>query len=282
MRFSLSEMTNRAKPRKRGIVSIRPISPPATRATDLFQSAFRPIILLWTGALPAILAEYERTLASLTTDAPADITARIEQPETQANAIVVLMRARIARSAERIEQWQRGRWQANVLSATGVDLGTLMGPEDVRETLEVVIERNVALVRNVSDETRRRIADATFRGLQNRTPARDVAKELRDAVAIERRRALRIAADQTTTVAGQLNEERRRQAGIDTFEWVASGKQHPREEHKARDGRLYSESPTRQGTEYEGKMIRKPPPPEDMPSVPIYCGCTSRAVLILD
>ena len=88
------------------------------------------------------------------------------------------------------EAWHRARWRGAVLTATSVDLQTMIGPADVRETVEAVIQRNVGLVRSVSDETRRRIGDAVFRGLQKRTPAREVARELREAVAMSRRRAL--------------------------------------------------------------------------------------------
>jgi len=149
----------------------------------------------------------------------------------------------------------------------------------MRETLGAVIERNVGLVKSVSDEARRRIADSVFRGLQNRTPAREVAKDIREAVALERRRALRIASDQTVKVAAALNEERRRQAGIMAWEWIHSGKLHPRPEHEARDGKLYSDDPADVGAEYQGRVVRKPP--EDKPGQLPFCGCTSRAVLIL-
>lgn len=165
-------------------------------------------------------------------------------------------------------------------TATAIDLATLIGPQDVRETLETVIARNVALVRSVSDQTRERIADAVFRGLQARTPPRTVAREIAEAVAMGRKRALRIAADQNVKLGSALNEERRRQAGIDSFTWVHSGKMHSRPEHVARDGKLYSENAERVGQEYEGRTIRKVP--EDKPGELPYCGCTSRAVLILE
>lgn len=172
------------------------------------------------------------------------------------------------------------RWRRTVQAATSIDLATLIGPQDVRETLETVIARNVGLVRSVSDETRRRIADSVFRGLQARTPSRQVAKEISEAVGIERRRALRIAADQNVKMSSALNDERRRQAGIDSFLWRHSGKVHPRAAHVERDGKLYSEDPGKVGTEYEGKLVRKVP--EDRPGQLPFCGCSARAVLILE
>jgi len=208
------------------------------------------------------------------------MTAIIGLAEAEAAAVIITVQARLRRWAERIERWQRQKWQANVLSATGVDLSTLIGPEDARLTVGAAVQRNVALVRSVSDQARGRISDAVFRGFQRRASAADVSKDIREAVAMGRRRAKNIASDQLVKIAANFNEERRRDAGIDCFEWIHSGKVHPREDHRARNGNLYSESAGRVGSEYEGKRIRKVP--EDMPGQLPYCGCTTRAVLILD
>jgi uncharacterized protein with gpF-like domain len=58
------------------------------------------------------------------------------------------------------------------------------------------------------------------------------------------------------------------QAGIDEFEWVHSGKVHFRPWHRARNGKRFK---------LEGEI-----PPDDMPGIPIFCGCRKRAVLPLD
>lgn len=279
MRFSLSEMTKRAKNPRRTVIPIRPITPPATQATNLYQAAFRPILATWEAALPDIMAEYERSLAQMTTDSPADVQARIGQAEAEAASVFVRVSIALERWARLFELWHRRRWVANVLSATNVNLSTMIGAPDMRMTLEAAIARNTGLIRSVSDETRRRVGDAVFRGLQNRTPSRDVARELREAVGIERRRALRIAADQNVKLASALNEERRREAGIMAWSWVHSDKRNPRPEHEARDGKLYSDQPSDAGREYQGRTVRKAP--EDKPGELPYCGCTSRAVLIL-
>lgn len=280
MRVDLAAMTRRAKNPRRTVIPIRPIKAQATQATNLYQSAYRPVVQAWETALPAIIAEYERTLAQMTTDSPADVEARIGQAEAEAQSIVLRVSIALERWAAALERWHRRRWVANVLSATSVDLSTMIGAGDMRMTLEAAIARNTGLIKSVSDETRRRVGDAVFRGLQNRTPSRDVARQLREAVGIERRRALRIASDQNVKIASALNEERRRQAGVDSWFWQHSGKVHAREEHKARDGFLYSDNPERVGSEYQGKRVRKPP--EARPGFEPYCGCTERSCLILD
>lgn len=281
MRIPLAQMTKRARPasRKRAI-TLQPITLPATRATDLFRAAYLPVVAIWQSALPGIVAEYERSLAQLQTDSAATLETEIERNANLAGAFILAVRTRVEGWARLAEAWHRLRWRRNVLSATAIDLATMIGPQDVRETLETLIARNVGLVRSVSDETRQRIADAVFRGLQARTPPRVVAREIAEAVGMGRKRAVRISADQNAKLGGALNEERRRQAGITAFFWVHSGKRHPRAEHVARNGNLYSEDPARVGQEYEGKVVQVPP--QDMPNELPYCGCTSRACLILE
>ena len=280
MRFDLATLTRRAKNPRRSVITLRPISPPATLATNLFQACYRPVVQAWEAALPNIVAEYERTLAEMTTDSPADVEARIGQAEAEAQSVMLRVSIALERWAATVERWHRRKWTATVLPATNVDLRTMIGAGDMRMTLEAAIARNTGLIRSVSDETRRRVGDAVFRGLQNRKPAREVAREIREAAGIERRRALRIAADQNVKLASALNEERRRQAGIDSWYWQHSGKVHAREDHKARDGFLYSDNPERVGSEYQGKRVRKPP--EDLPGQLPYCGCGTRACLILE
>lgn len=282
MRFSLATMTRRARNPRRSVIPIRPIKAPALRASELYGAAYADLVKLWASAEPAIIDAYARTLSEMTTDAPGDVAVQIGAVENLAGALALTIRIRLENWARRLEVWHRGRWRANVLTATGVDLATLISPGDARTTIETAIERNVELVKSVSDQARQRIADSVFRGFQRRAEPREVAKEIREAVAMARRRAINIAADQTTTLASQLDQERRRQAGIDSWFWVSSGKAHPREEHRARNGNLYSESADRVGQQYEGQKILKPPPADDLPGVPIHCGCTSRSCLIID
>ncbi len=280
MKVPLAEMAKRARPTRKRAITFQTVALPAMQATNLYREAYAPIIAVWRNALPGIEAEYARTLAALQTDSAATLEAEIDRTGLQAGAVVLAMRARIEAWARLAEAWHRARWRRAVLSATGVDLTTLIGPEDMRETLGALIARNVGLVSSVSDQTRQRIADAVFRGLQARTPSRELARELAGAVDMGRKRALRIAADQNAKLSSALNEERRRQAGVDSFRWVHSRKKHPRPEHEARDGKLYSENTARVGQEYEGQIVRKVP--EDRPGELPFCGCTTKAVLILE
>lgn len=265
MRYDLASMWRRARNPRRRVVVLRKIVVPAMMATNLYRAVYRPIIAKWRAALPSIMAEYERTLAEIVQDSPADAAEEISRVERDLEAIMLTVRLRLEEWSLTVERYHRRKWRGAILTATGVDISTLVGAGDMRLPIGAAIERNVNLVRSVSDETRRRIADTVFRSFQQRRDPRDVGRELAKAIDMSERRAKNIAADQNVKLASALNEERRREAGIDTFQWVHSGKLHPRPEHIARDGKRYTDD--------------KPPP--DMPGELPYCGCTSRAVLEL-
>lgn len=282
MRYDLAAMTRRTKNIRRSAIVIRDIAPPAVLASNLFAKVYRPIIQAWTDATPRIVATYERTLSAMVTDAPADIQAEIDATAGVLERLFLLLTPEIRKWALMTEQWHRGRWRGAVLSATGVDLGTLIGPADVRETLESYINWNVALAKDVSAQAQQRISSAVFSGLQNRTSAREVAKDISEAIGMGRKRSLGIAADQLSKVTSALADERRREAGLSVWKWRHSGKVHPRVRHKERDGNLYSDAPADVGAVVNGKTVLAAPDEKDRPSRPPWCGCRSQGVIIFD
>lgn len=271
MRYDLAEMYRRSAKRRRRVIEFRPILPSTTLAGDLYRSGYNDVIAAWTAAIDPIIAEYERTLSEMTQDSPADVSARVSAVESDLGRLLVSIRLRLERWARRVEEFQRGKWRGAVLSATGIDIAQLIGPQDARMTIQAAVEANVALVRSVSDQTRDRITQEVLTGLRERKPSRDVAKELREKVGMGRRRALNIASDQNVKLTEALNEERRREAGLSTWAWVSSHKLHFRPEHAARDGKRYDDD----AKDGEHK------PPADRPGQLPFCGCTSRAVLSL-
>lgn len=265
-RFDLATLARRQRNIRRSSIVLRDIAPPATLATDLYRSTYARVIAAWSDTLPRINAAYERTLSDMTTDSPADVRAEIAGAAEQISRLVLLLTPEVREWALRVESFFRGKWRGAVLSATGVDLATLLGPEDVRTTLETTIEWNVALIKDVSAQAQQRISTAVFDGLTNRTSSRDVAKSIREAVDMGRRRSVNIAADQSNKLTSALADERRREAGIDTWKWRHSGKAHPRVDHQARNGKEYTDATA----------------PQDLPGRLPFCGCRSQAVVSFD
>ncbi|OAH37007.1 hypothetical protein AX777_18325 [Sphingobium yanoikuyae] len=257
----------RAKPNaRRKAIVLRDIAPPATMATNLYRSTYARVIAAWSDALPRINAAYAQSLSELTQDSPADVRAEIDGAAEAINRLILILTPQVRDWALQVERWYRGKWRGAVLSATGVDLQTMLGPEDVRASLETTIEWNTALIKDVSAQTQQRIGNSVFDGLRNRTPSREVAKSISEATGMARTRSQRIASDQLNKLTSSLAEERRREAGIDEYQWVWSRKKHGRAEHIARDGKEYSDAN---------------PPPEPAGSLP-FCGCRTRAIIRFD
>lgn len=262
-RYDLTAMARQRRNPRKPRVALPAIRPKAMHATDLYQAGYADVTRIWADATPSIIAAYERALAGMVTDSPEQVGKVIEESDGALYRLYLVLRPQLERWAIQVERWHRGQWRGAVLSATGVDLSTMIGAQDVRATLATVVERNVSLVRSVSDEVRQRIADATFRGLSERRAAVDVAKDIREATGMGKDRAKRIASDQLTKLSSSLDQERRREAGLTEWQWVSSGKVHFRPEHQARDGKVYSDDN----------------PPSDLPGELVNCACTSKAVL---
>lgn len=280
MKYDLATLARRARNVRRRSITLRDIQPPAIFASNLFARCYRPVVALWANALPRIMLSYERTLSSMTTDAPADVQAAIDGTADDFLRLLIELIPELRDWIVRQEAWSRDRWRAAVLSATSVDLGTVLGPEDMRATLETYLEWNTSLIRDVSDQTRKRIEAAVYSGLTTRAPAAQVAKQIREATGLARDRSLRVASDQLAKVTGALADERRREAGIDVWRWRWSHKKNGRAEHIARDGGLYTDNPALVGKSVDGKVIRAAPPENDRPSRPPYCGCRSQSEII--
>ncbi len=266
MKFDLASVVKRPSRRP---IELTPIVTTKAQADDLARIYLR-IVRGWQEATPRIIAAYETELNRvLQTDAADALGAALDGIAEEMQRLVLVLTPSLRDWAFRVERWHRGKFIGGILAGADVDLSTVLGPIEVQETVETLIQRNVALVRDVSQQARARIADAVFRGLQQKAPAREVAKDIREATGLARARSIRIAADQATKLGAALNEERQRQAGLDKFKWRHSGKLHPRDWHRARNGKTFP---------WEGSGI----PADDMPSVPPFCGCTAQGVITFD
>ena len=272
MRFDLRAMAMRANPgRRKRAVTIRDTPPPAILATDLYQAGYKPVLSLIDRYATQAASEYERTLSALITDSADDLTSLFERMGQELSSLVLLLRPGLRDWSLRVESNGRRRWAAAVLAASNVQIDTMLGPQDVAVPLETALNWNVALVRDVGDQARQKISAAVFSGLTNRSPARDVAKQIREATGFARDRSLRIASDQLTKLSSTLAEERQRQAGIEIVEYRSSHKLNFRPQHAARDGKLYYLD-TRVPVD-GGEAV----PADDWASRPPFCGCRTLA-----
>lgn len=259
MRLDLPALLRR-QGRKRPL-TLRAIKTTKAQGRALYR-LYSPVMDVWARGSERIIAEYARTIATYTGDSPADIEAEIEVVDEEAVRVSFDFRAFFREWAEQLLRWHIERIGSQLTYATGLDLRTYFGPAE--GTLEDYLARNTALIRDVSDQTRGRIADIVFRGVQQQTPTRDIAKQINEAVGLGRKRSLRIAIDQTVKLSGALDALRGRELGSNGYDWQHSGKLHYRPVHKERDGKYFA----------FGSEVDRLDPPGYAP----FCGCVRRIV----
>lgn len=278
MSFTLARLIRR--PIRRAMVTFRPIIIPKAQRDGLTRIMLAMLEPLNTATI-RIRPRYERELTRLLQHDSADELAdEAEDLADEINRLVLELTPDLRRWALRSEKLQRDKWGRAVRAALDVTIDAMIGPAEVRETIDAFLRRSTSLIRDVNDQTRGRIAESILRGIQQRTPTAKVMREIVEATGMARARARRIASHQSVSLAARLNEERQRQAGIDVIKWQHSDKKNFRPEHRARDGKLYSENPERVGKLDSGQTIN--PMPEDKVGELPNCGCVAVAVLIIE
>jgi uncharacterized protein with gpF-like domain len=264
-RYDLAFMARRAGTRRK-LITFAPIITTKAQVSSLAAN-YRRMLAPWLDSRRVIEAAYARELDRvLQTDAIDDLTSLFAALAEEVNRLVLTLTPDLRDWALRVESWHRNRWANTVLAGANVDIRYLIGPADAQEAIEAVLARNAALVKDIGRQAEARISDAVFRGIQARTPAREVGKEIAEALGLARKRANRIAADQAVKLASALDRQRQREAGLDSWKWKHSGKLHPRLWHQKRDGKIYTDETA----------------PEDEPGELPFCGCVRQAVLVID
>lgn len=278
MAYSLATLVRRLRNPRRKQIVIRDIRPPAMMARALYQRTYARVCAAWEAAIPRIMAEYELSLPvrDSITDSAADLGDLFAQLGEELTRLILDLLPELRDWAVRTETWHRGQWRGAVLTATGVDIETILNASGTPTSVGETIAWNTSLIRDVSDQTRQRISSIVFAGLQARRPARAVAADIREAVGISRRRSLLIASDQLAKLAGSLDRERMNEAGITVFRYRHGGKIHARPWHKARDGKEF-DLQTMHQIDGDDQIEAG-----DGPSEPPWCSCRRQAVLTLD
>ena len=265
MAFDLTQMAAQ-RGIKRKVIALNPIIMTQARQGALAR-IHRQMIDPWLQAKAKIMPLYEselrRRLQQDNIDAIADLFAQLGD---EVSRLILDLTPSMRQWAFGVEQWHRTKWASNLLAGTEIDISQLIGPAGAQESIEDFMARNSALIRNVSDETRAKISDLVYRGLQQRTDARMVGREITRQLGISRRRAVRIASDQANKLSAALDRQRQREAGLEFWKWRHSGKVHYRPDHKARDGLVYTDENA----------------PEDEPGELPFCGCVRQGTLIMD
>lgn len=240
-----------------------------THAQQLtLYSIYNRVVKLWEEATQRITQAYEASLPDAnTSNGPGDAAREIDATAVQAQTLMILLPTILTTWASRVEKVHQAKWVRAVMTATKVDIGPMLAPSDVNAILKASADWNAALVRDVSDEIRRKISNTVFTGFQSKTSVYDVAKEIAKTTGIARRRARMIAYDQLNKLGAALDRARMEQSGVTHFLYVHSTKLHARPTHLARNGKVFPLTGP-------GSIA-----PDDAPGIPPFCGCKMRAFI---
>lgn len=105
-------------------------------------------------------------------------------------------------------------------SVLGVDFPS--GGEHHGAQLDLFRSNNVALVRGLVDEQRRRVEATLLRTARTGARVEEIAADVQRDLGIGASRANLIARDQVLKLNGELTELRHREAGVEEYEWSTS------------------------------------------------------------
>lgn len=219
--------------------------------------------------VPRLLAVDTGEPIGVMVDAMSDIDRLIQLIVTQTQQVVARLELRLRAWGNEVNERHRRDFVQGVLIATTIDVSTLLNPALAEATVGEYVTWATSLIRDVSDEARRRISNAVIEAVRTRQTPRELAKVIQAASDMSYRRAKNIAADQSNKLNNALDRARQREAGIDHFTWRHSGKLHFRPRHKARNGMVY---------EWDTTAIQR----GDFPGEPPFCGCVAQATIVQD
>lgn len=262
MNYTLSEIA-----KTRG--EFRPIRPLASQPITLWR-IYASVIGDWRDAAAGVLAGW--TLGQSASALSDELDSHNEE------ILAAIAGLQFAVFFANLEKWHRGKWVADVKRAAKVDVSLLLGEPTGQSALmqtraqrraggvinaaKVVrvapagltrsaaltgidakladaVAQNASLVRSVSDDTRARIANAVFSGLQSGMSKVEVARQINKGLRISSKRARRISDDQVDKAVASMTRFRSEEAGLFQFKWLHTAQKNPRHDHLARDGKIY-------------------------------------------
>lgn len=245
--FDLAGAVRERRPRMRSR-GLREIAPTRAMEREL-QAIIGRVVEHWAEAVAREIAPaYEREIEQLRAvrdgstvgdTAPERLAAIIAGAAEGATRLVVSLAPSIRSWIVRVERWHRQRWVAGVRAVTGIDIGTFIRGLDAEPEVATFQQWASGLIRDVSDDARRKIEASTFRAVAEMRPRADFAKEIGTVLDTSRKRALLIARDQTNKLSGKLDELRHREAGIEEYRWRTALDDRVRPTHRANEGKIF-------------------------------------------
>lgn len=129
---------------------------------------------------------------------------------------------------------------ASTLRTAGFTVKFQMSPA-VADVFQATLAEQVNLIKSIPAEHLARVTGMVNRSVQTGRDVGGLAKELQTGLGVTKRRAQFIARSQNSIATATITRARQTELGITTAKWLHSGGgRHPRPEHVAASGKLYS------------------------------------------
>lgn len=162
-----------------------------------------------------------------------------------------------------------GAWQTDLRKA-GMTVRFKM-TDAMRDAFNAVVDENIGLIRSIGSQHLEGVRTALFQSVQNGRDLQYLSDQLQKRTGITKRRAVRIARDQTNKASAVMARTRALEMGITEARWVHSrGGKVPRPEHVAFSGQTFD---IRKGHDFgdgEGPTL---------PGIPINCRCVMQPLV---
>lgn len=162
-----------------------------------------------------------------------------DQLEAELAALLARSRQFIRGLLSKEADWTSDTFAANVRSLMGVDLAGVIRSEDLTDYLDAAVERNVALVKGLSDDGQKALRAAVTEAYLNGDSPERLQALIRKRLGFMKSRAELIAVDQMASVSSEVNEIRQRQAGVEEYIWETSRDERVRPRHRHLQGKTY-------------------------------------------
>lgn len=264
--FPLAQMVRARDP------SVREIRVPPVDYSPQHESSLRGIYMWvvreWWTFCRDVLAENYTTPPPLFRDSDGQqLQWLIDQRDAWINSRIVYQTDGLRRWVTRLASWHDGRFVRSVRSATGVRVDGFVRMEDLRGPLEERIAQNVALIRGLSDDTRKRVEAVVFESFAMRHTKREFLRRLALAMGVSQRQARGIARDQAEKIQSFMNQFWQQSLGFSEYIWRTRRDDRVRVSHRAR----------------EGVRFRWDRPPSDgHPGHPVNCRCLAEAYMRME
>lgn len=123
----------------------------------------------------------------------------------------------------------------------GLSLKTNVMNSTLSNVYKATVAENVSLIKSIPGQYLKDVEGSVMRSITNGNGLQDLVPALQKYEGQTHRRARNIALDQTRKAYGNINKGRMQSIGVKKFQWHHSGGgAHPREDHEAMDGEIYS------------------------------------------